>query len=260
LGLSIEYGEAADGESHSAPFDFFSVDGALAFGKKQHLLSHFYMTGRIGSVPLFESKQSVGELGLYQHFVYEDTHLPESSDITPQTSDINPQPSPFPFGEMVSLGPGLQLNLSPPGNGWGGAFRLYAKGIVLGAVESDHYRFYNRHYNMGSGYGVSSQGCLACDGVGALHMRAGYMHLYSWKGYEPRDLSELSFDNKYLNVLGDRSDARLLSLSLQAEINITRQLQMTLGSSYYHRNTHYNYYPDRHSESYEGRAGLMWSF
>lgn len=267
LSLALQYGEAADGESHSSPFDFFSVDGALAFGKKQHLLSHFYMTGRIASTSLFDSNQAVGELGLYQHFVYEDTHLPESSDLTPQTSDlrhltshITHHPSPFPFGEMVSLGPGLQFTSPSEARGARWAFRLYAKGIALGAVESDHYRFYNRNYNMGSGYGVSSQGCLACDGVGALHMRAGYMHLYTWKGYEPRDLSELSFDNNYLNVLGDRSDAHLLSLSLQAHINITSHIQMTLGSSYYHRNTHYKYYPNCHSESYETRAGLMWSF
>ena len=248
LNLSLEYGEAADGESHTAPFDYFSADASLAFGKKQHLLSHLYLAGLICSVPIADSNNTVGELGLYQHFVYEDTHLGGDSLTR----------GPFPFGEMVSLGPGLQFHMQAPRLSLDQ--RLYAKGIALGAIESDYYKFYNRHYNMGSGYGVYSQSRLTWGRTGTLQLRAGYMHLYTWRGYEPRDLSTLTFDTNYLNVLGDRSNARLLSLSLRAGINVTRSLQATLGMAYYHRNTHYKYHPNHHAESYETRATLSWHF
>lgn len=251
ISLAMDYGDMADGESHNTPFDYMSIDAALAVEKGQHLLSHFRLTGRICSTPLKMKGTAYGELGLYQFFNYEDTNLP--SDTLPR--------SPFPFGEMGSLGPGFQFYFPHLTLRIAFQQQVYAHGIILGAVESDYYKFDSRHYNMGSGYGLSSVSRLTWQHIGNLQLRANYMHLYTWKGYEPRNLSELSQDDcSYLNVMGDHSNARLLSLSLQTRINLSPHLGITLGSSYYHRYTHYRYHPNRHAESYELRTGLDWQF
>lgn len=249
LAFTMEYGEVADDESHTKPFDFFSIDGALACGHDQHLLSHLYMTGRICSTPVVAKEKSSGELGLYQYFFYEDTKLPGEMPR-----------GPFPFGEMASLGPGVMFVFPRVAPHLMMEQRFYTRGIALGAVESDYYKFYNRHYNMGSGYGISSLSKLSWTHVGDMELKAHYMHLYTWKGYEPRDLSELVFEDNYLNVLGDRSNARLLALSLQLHGRLSQQMALALGTSYYSRHTHYKYHPSHHAESYELRAGIQWHF
>ena len=62
--LTMECGDVADGENHFNPYDFFSFDGSFAFGKKQHLLSHLHLTGRICSMPILTKENARGELGL----------------------------------------------------------------------------------------------------------------------------------------------------------------------------------------------------
>lgn len=249
VALSMEYGEAADGERHTTLYDYFVIDSELAYGKKQHLLSNLTLTGRLCSTPIPTKGNYVGELGLYQYFLYEDTRLPGD----------NPR-GPFPFGEMVSMGPGLTIASAQKAPRFKLEQRVYVRGIMLGAIESDYYEYYNRHYNMGSGYGASSQSKISWKSLGGLQLKAYYMHLYSWRGYEPRNLSDLAFDDNYLNVLGDRSDARLLALSLQLHSRLSQQMALAFGTSYYSRHTHYKYHASHHAESYELWAGIQWHF
>jgi len=246
VGLNLEYGQAADGESHSELYDFFSIDGALAIGKEQHLLSHLHLTGRLCSTPLLTKEKASGELGLYQFFNYEDSRLP--GDTVPR--------GPFPYGEMVSFGPGVMFDFPQLAPHVKMEQRFHARCVALGAIESDYYKFYNRHYNMGSGYGASTLSKVTWENRGAMQLTAHYMHLYTWKGYEPKDLSGMVFDTNYLNVLGDRSDARLFTLNMQLHANISTQFGLTIGASYTSRHTHYKYHPDKHAESYELRAGM----
>lgn len=248
LSFYIEYGQAADGESHASFYDYFTIDGALAFARKQHLLSHIHIIGRICSTPAIAKKSVSGEFGLYQFFHYEDTHLPADSTQ-----------SPFPFGEMASFGPGFIFKFPTVSPQISIEQQFYAKGVLLGAVNSDYYKFYNRTYNMGSGYGFSSLSRMTWKHLGALQLKAHYMHLFTWKGYEPKELSDYTFDHtNYLNVLGDRSDGRILSINLQTHAILSRQLGVVVGVSYYSRNTHYKYHLSRRAESYEMFAGLEW--
>ena len=94
-----------------------------------------------------------------------------------------------------------------------------------------------------------------------LQLKAHYMRLYTWKGYEPRDISVIKFDTfNYLNVLGDRSDAHLLNLDLQAVFILSSDIGLALGSTFTTRRTHYKYHPRHQADGYEFRAGLEWHF
>ena len=241
LNFAMECGDTPDDEPHFTPYDYFAVDGTFAIGKGQHMVSDLSMTGRICSTPLYTGQNTKSELGLYQYFYYNDIHLPDDSRGV------------FPFGEAISFGPALTLafpRLAPHIT-----FRqhLYARGIGLGTAESDYYDVHERQYNMGSGYGVSSQSRLTWENQSSIQFDAYYMHLYTWKGYEPHDMKEPD-----LSVLGDRSDACLLRLSMQLRTRLYQQWSLALGASFFHRHTHYKYHSTHRTDSYELRAGLEW--
>lgn len=241
LNFVMECGETPDDEPHSAPYDYFAVDGTFAIGKGQHMVSDLSMTGRICSTPVHTGQSMKSELGLYQYFYYNDLRLPDDFRGA------------FPFGEAISFGPAFTLSIPRLAPHMTLRQHLYAHGIGLGTAESDYYNVHERQYNMGSGYGVSSQSRLTWESMGSMLFDAYYTHLYTWKGYEPHDMKEPG-----LSILGDRSDARLLRLSMQLRARLYQQWSLALGASFFHRHTHYKYHPAHSADSYELRAGLEW--
>ena len=276
--ISAEYGETADGKRHTHPYDFIAVDGALAFGGGQPVIPRLNVTARICSTPLktktkTKTKTVSGglpagtetlegleeaELGLYQFYKYDDTRLGDSLR------------GPFPFGETASFGPGLIIK-SPQGGRFSLEQRLFARGVILGTAESDYYNCYQRQYNFGSGYGASSITRLSWKTGSSpledqretfrLQLNAYYLHLYTWRGYDaatpPWETTGTA--SKYPNVLGDRSHARQLALDLQLQARLTPHCGLSLGAAWFSRHTHYDDYPRHHADSYELRAGLLWS-
>lgn len=244
--ISAAYGETADDESHSIPYDFLAVDGALAFGGGQPVIPRLSVTARLCSTPVLTKEKTGGELGLYQFYMYEDTRLGDSLR------------GPFPFGETASLGPGVIVKSRQESSGLALEQRLFARGVILGSAESDYYKCYERHYNMGSGYGASSMTRLSWKDAVSLQLDAYYLHLYTWRSYEPRDVTTIETND--LNVLGDCSHARLLKLDMQLQARLTHHCGMAFGAGWFLRNTHYKYHPDSWKEGYELRAGLSWNF
>ena len=248
--FTVEYGVTADGEKHVKPFDRFTLDGMLAFGGGQHFISQVHLMGRICSTPIFMSEKTGGELGLYQYYCYEDTQFPRNTTKTP-----------FPFGEMASIGPGISFVLPQLTPRISFEQTVQARGVMLGAIKSDYYHHNDRTYNMGSGYGLSSLSKMTWDKVGNIQLKTHFMHLFTWKGYESMAQSDLTDDSKnYLNVLGDRSNARLLSVSLQSQVFVAQQFCLTFRASYFSRHTHYKYYSPQKADCFEIRAGVGWCF
>ena len=283
VAIAAEYGETADGEPHTHPYDFIDVDGALAFGGGQPVIPRLNVTARICSTPLktktkTKTKNTVQgdlplgipkgdaslveesphlELGLYQFYKYDDTRLGDSLR------------GPFPFGETASFGPGLIIK-SPQGGRLSFEQRLFARGVILGTAESDYYNCYDRQYNMGSGYGASSMtrlswktGSSPLEGqreAFRLELNTYYLHLYTWRGYDaatpPWETTGTA--SLYPNVLGDRSHTRQLALDLQVQARLTPHCGLALGAAWFSRHTHYDDYPHHHADSYELRAGLLW--
>ena len=272
VAIAAEYGETADGEPHTHPYDFIDVDGALAFGGGQPVIPRLNVTARICSTPLTSHLTPLTshltphtshlsplslELGLYQFYKYDDTRLGDSLR------------GPFPFGETASFGPGLIIK-SPQGGRLSFEQRLFARGVILGTAESDYYNCYDRQYNMGSGYGASSMTRLSWKTGSSpwegqreafrLQLNAYYLHLYTWRGYDaatpPWETTGTA--SQYPNVLGDRSHTRQLALDLQVQARLTPHCGLALGAAWFSRHTHYNDYPHHHADSYELRAGLLW--
>ncbi len=249
LSFAMEYGETTDGERHFHPYDAFSAEGTFAFGHRQHILSDLSLTGRICSTPASIGRTTRGEWGFYQFFRYYDARPPGLT-----------APTPFPFGETASFGPGLRLKFLDVAPRLCLEQSFFARGILLGTVNSDYYRHLDRSYNMGSGWGVSTDSRMTWRQRGAARLRVHYTHLFTWRGYETKDMTDIPLSDNHLNVLGDRSNAHLLIVNLQTEAHITRQATLSLGASCFIRRTHYEYHPDQRAQNYEMRAALAWHF
>ena len=79
-------------------------------------------------------------------------------------------------------------------------------------------------------------------------LNAKYFRLYTWKGYEDKDLQPYvdgTADLHYLNVQGDNSNAALLVINPVFEFHLAKQWSINLSGAYYWRRTHYNYYYDK---------------
>ena len=64
---------------------------------------------------------------------------------------------------------------------------------------------------MGSGFSVKSKTHLEMRHFGRFILHAQYYQLFTWRGYENKDLSTV--DLYHLNAQGDKSNARLLVIN-----------------------------------------------
>ncbi len=230
--FSIDYGQAADGECHDTPYDFFSGEAALTFGGGQPPVSHLQITGRLCSTPIADNKLVLGELGLYQYLGYEDSRLNDSTHV-----------SPFPYSEMASVGPGLTFVFPRLTSSLSAEQRFFAKGIALGGSKSDYFDTGERDYNYGSGYGAAMMSRLAWYHVAMLQLDVNYLHLFTWNAH-----------------LGDnRSNTRLLSVGLRARAYLSRLLSLQVGASHISRHSYYHQHPSHRASCYELKAALQYA-
>lgn len=227
--FSIDYGQAADGEQHHIPYDFFTGEAALNFGKGQPFASHLQVTGRLCSMPIADNRQMVGELGLYQFFDYENYELKDSTHTAP-----------FPYGEMASVGPGITLVMPQLTPVLSAEQRFYVKGIVLGASKTDYYHVDKRSYNYGSGYGSAMMSRLKWQKVGMVQLDADYLHLYT-------------ISDKW----GDRGDTRILSLGLKVRASLSQSLSLMIGATRVSRHSHYRTHPSHSVSCYQLETALQ---
>ena len=137
--------------------------------------------------------------------------------------------------------------------------RVFLSGILLGGTKSDYFNVIERDYNMGSGFSIKSKTQLDFGRFGRFVLNAKYFRLYTWKGYENKDLQAYADGTKdlhYLNVQGDRSNAALLVVNPVVEIHLARQWSIYLSGAYYSRRTYYKYYPKVHANTFETKIGL----
>lgn len=229
LAFSIDYGQAADGEQHHIPYDFFTGEAALNFGKGQPFASHLQVTGRLFSTPIVDNRRIVGELGLYQYFDYENYELRDSTHL-----------SPFPYGEMASVGPGVAFVMPQIMPVLSAEQRFFLKGVALGASKTDYYHVDKRSYNYGSGYGAAMMSRLKWQQVGLLQLDADYLHLFTMS-----------------DRLGDRGDTRILSLGLKLRASLSQQISVMMGASRISRRSHYRDCPTHSVSCYQLEAALQ---
>ena len=238
VNLTLTYGTSVDGDKHKTPYDFFDIEANSAFGGGQPMVNTLNIVGRLWSTPVLDKKGMAGEFGIYQHFNYYDAKpIEDGSDLTP-----------YRISEAAGFGPGFIFSLPEMGYLSKMEQRIFASGILLGGTKSDFFNVIERDYNMGSGFSVKSKTQLDFGKYGRIILNAKYFRLWTWKGYEDRNLQDYvdgSRDLHYLNVQGDNSNAALLVINPVIEIHLARQWSLNFSGSYYGRRTHYNYYYDK---------------
>ena len=244
LNLSMQYGDPVNEDEHNAPYDFFESEFIIGLSSNQPLFNQLHLMGRLWSTPMIERQQIRAEFGIYQHFDYFDSEpVKDGSDLTP-----------YRISEAAAFGPGAIIQMPEVGMLSHLEQRIFFNGILLGGTKSDYYSFIDRDYNMGSGFSVKTKPLMELRHFGRFTLNAHYYRIYTWKGYEQKDLSTV--DPLHLNSQGDKGDAGLLVVNPMTEFDIANNWSIALSSSYYVRRTHYKYYDDVKCNTFELRLGV----
>ena len=249
VNITLMYGTPVDGERHTTPYDFFDLEMNAAFGGGQPFVNTLNIVGRLWSTPILDKKDMAGEFGIYQHFNYYDAKpIKDGSELTP-----------YRISEAAGFGPGFILSLPQTGAMTKLEQRIFTSGILLGGTKSDYFNVIERDYNMGSGFSVKSKTQIEFGKFGRFMLNAKYFRIYTWKGYEDKDLQAFADGTKdlhYLNVQGDRSNAMLLVVNPVMEMHLAKQWSVTLSGAYYSRRTFYKYHDMVKANTFETKFGL----
>lgn len=249
VNITLMYGTPVDGERHTTPYDFFDLEMNAAFGGGQPFINTLNIVGRLWSMSILDKKDMTGEFGIYQHFNYYDSNpIKDGSELTP-----------YRISEAAGFGPGFILSLPQTGAMTKLEQRIFMSGILLGGTKSDYYNVIERDYNMGSGFSVKSKTQIEFGNFGRFMLNAKYFSIYTWKGYEDKDLQAFANGTKdlhYLNVQGDHSNALLLVINPAMEVQLNKQWSITLSGAYYSRRTFYKYHDSVHANTFETKMGI----
>ena len=256
VNMTLTYGTAVDGDKHTTPYDFFDVEMNSAFGGGQPFVNTLNIVGRLWSTPILDKtavstdgQGMAGEFGIYQHFNYYDAKpIEDGSELTP-----------YRISEAAGFGPGFILSLPQMGALDKLEQRIFLSGILLGGTKSDYFNVIERDYNMGSGFSIKSKTQLDFGGFGRFVLNAKYFRLYTWKGYEDKDLQAYADGTKdlhYLNVQGDHSNAALLVVNPVIELHLARQWALSFSGTYYSRRTFYKHHNTVHANTFETKIGI----
>ncbi len=248
INIYMEYGHPISDEESSRPYDFFDAEVTFGLSNNQPLINRLHLLGRLWSKSIVQRKGIVAQFGFYQHFNYYDSKpVKDGSDLTP-----------YRISEAASVGPGIICSFPEVGVLKRLEQRVFLSGIILGGTKSDYYNVIDRDYNMGSGYSIKTKTHLEFKNSSRIILHADYFHLYTWKGYEQKDLSTI--DPLRLNVQGDKGNANLFVINPIVEVDLKSGWSIQSAVSYYLRATHYKYYDNVRANTFEARIGLACHF
>ena len=244
VNLYLEYGDPVNAGDNNTPYDFFDVEATFGLSTNQPVINQLHLMGRLWSTPMIEGRKMAAEFGIYQHFDYFDSKpVKDGSDLTP-----------YRISEVAAFGPGVIMQLPEVGMLTRLEQRLFVTGILLGGTKSDYFNVIERDYNMGSGFSVKSKTHMEMRNFGRFILHAQYYQLYTWKGYEQKDLSTV--DLYHLNAQGDRGNARLLVINPIVEFDLYRNWSLVVAGTSFIRRTHYKFYENVRANTFEFRMGL----
>ncbi len=244
--FNVIYGDPFNEET-TKPYDYFTADVQFGLSSNQPLITGVHLLGRLWSVPVTVSKNMEAEFGIFQHFNYYD-----SQPVKDGTSLV-----PYRISEAASFGPGVIYRFPKVGNLTKLEQRIFVDGIILGGSLSDYYHVIDRDYNMGSGYSVKASSLLEFGKVGSLTMSADYYRIFTWKGYEGKDLEHT--DPLYLNAQGDKGNASLMVLNARFVLALSSHLHLDMNVSNYWRYTYYKYHDNVNAKTFDVSIGLQYA-
>ena len=248
--LRLEYGDVLNEGGNNKPYDFFDVEANFGFSSNQPFINRLHMLGRIWSTDMYSHKGMQAEIGIYQHFNYYDSEpVKDGTDLTP-----------YRISEAAAAGPGFVVEMPQVGALDKLEQRVFLSGILLGGTKSDYFNVIERNYNMGSGYSVKSKTYMELKNFGRFITDVNFFQLFTWKGYEKKDLTGYvngTEDLHYLNVQGDKGNARLLVINPSIEIDLGKNWGLNLNTSYFYRRTKYKYRYDYDTKAFNRETHIV---
>lgn len=237
----LDYGNPFNDEFYS-PYEWFQFRLGLDCFSAQPLFSQVNAVGALWGKRIWSKGNRALTAGIFQHFDYYDSNLRSDS---PQTV------APYRISEAAALGGGLIYYKQASSEDHVDVFaEFYANGIALGASISDYLKLEERDYNLGSGYSVKAYTGLTYKKQWGLLLDLENYHIFTWKGYRP-DIDWNTVDIASLNVQGDTGNARLTVFSAKVFWLIKERWNLMLSNRYFSRRTHYKYYDDIESSTYD---------
>lgn len=243
--FDVVYGDAFS-TTANAPYDYFTAEVTFGLSSNQPLVSSVHLLGRLWGRELDLGNNLEAQFGLFQHFNYYD-----SQPVKDGTSLV-----PYRISEAAAIGPGIIYRFPRTGNLRSLEQSLFVDAILLGGSLSDHYNIIDRDYNMGSGYSAKVRTTMDFGKTGAFSLNTAYYAIFTWKGYEGKDLA--ATDPLYLNAQGDRSRAQLLVVSTRFLFSLSSRVGLDLSSSFYLRHTRYKYHDNVLSRTFTTSIGLLY--
>ncbi len=245
INIFLEYGAPFQSNS-TKPYDFFTLEATVGLSSNQPLVNRLHIVGRIWGKSIETNNDMEVEMGIFQHFNYYDSKpVKDGTDLTP-----------YRISEAAAFGPGLLMRFPKVGALSRLEQRVYLSAILLGGTKSDYYNVIDRDYNMGSGLSVKTKTQMDFRGIGRFIIHANYYRIFTWKGYEGKDLEHT--DPLYLNAQGDKSNAELIELTPMWEFDLRGPLSISWSASYFIRKTRYAYHDNVNARTFETRLGLTW--
>lgn len=245
VNLNLVYGDPFKEETNK-PYDYFTTDLTFGLSSNQPLITSVHLLGRLWGAHVLENEDMKVQFGIFQHFNYYD-----SQPVKDGTSEV-----PYRISEAASIGPGLLCSYPTIGNLTKLYQSIFLDGIILGGSLTDYYNVIDRDYNMGSGYSVKLKTLMEFDKVGRLQFGADYYRIFTWKGYEHKDLEHT--DPLYLNAQGDKGNVSLLVTDIKLQLNLSKQIALDLGASYYWRYTYYSFHSNVKSRTFDTHIGIQY--
>lgn len=243
--LSLIYGDPFKADTNK-PYDFFTTDLTFGLSSNQPLITSVHLLGRLWGAHVIENNDLKVQFGIFQHFNYYD-----SQPVKDGTNEV-----PYRISEAASIGPGILCSFPTMGSLTKLQQGIFLDGIILGGSLSDYYHIIDRDYNMGSGYSLKAKTKMEFGKIGSLQLIADYYRIFTWKGYENKDLT--TTDPLYLNAQGDKGNASLLVTETRMLFNLSKHFGLDLGASYYWRYTYYSYHDNVKSRTYDVHIGLQY--
>ncbi len=244
--IAIEYGDRYSTRNR-LPYDYFTLRTDINLQASQPVLGRLNIMGRLLGRDIYDRGAHCFNIGMYQHFDYYDSDT--ISDLSAKT--------PYKICSPATLGCGLMYRRLGKSVCNFDAF-LHANGIILGGVLSDYYHVDQRNYNLSSGFGLKSGlNFTTVNQRLSVSLTHEYYQLYTWKGY-PLDMDWEDYDERTLDVQGDKSSARLNVSELRIDYRLWKKLYLTGVFTQYSRETRYKYLPNVTSNSTESRIVLTY--
>ena len=245
INIGLQYGEPLN-DQENKPYDYFTAEVTIGMSANQPLFSKALLTGRLWGAPVYAGKDVEAQFGIYQHFnFYNSEPVKDGTSLTP-----------YRISEAMAFGPGIIYRFNNVGHLGSIEQRIFIDGIALGGSKSDYYKVIDRDYNMGSGFSFKAHTIMDFPHVGTFTLNASYYRIFTWKGYEKKDLEHM--DPLYYDVQGDTSNAELFVVSPTFRFNLKGSLSAELSGSYFIRNTRYKYHNNVQANTFEFRLGVAY--